>query len=344
MSFMSSFFGEVTTGFNRAAPVATQNVQTSGDAVAPAQTTASTDTKTEVKTSTPTVEFSGYSIGSDGKKKTYNTFAEMLNDLDKIASSPCTCAVCDKTAQPVNQPEVKTEQPTENKQADKNTDDFLQFLYRLGDGPCKCTVCEASRIANAGDKATQQPTQPAGDAPANPAPQGDATENKNTDKNADIYKSLMSLMTGAAPKYSDSYRFTRTSMDNIPLMRPYVRMQVETGEMGLKSAFLAISKTDICRSSDFPEDKHYEFFDTEFIDMLAQNTSKNKTLQARVRFLTDSRSVRNKKKNLPSVYAPALLDSFKQYMESYSEQDAIRFHPDGLGYDVYADAVAIAQE
>ena len=228
---------------------------------------------------------------------------------------------------------------------------FMRGLEIAGLNTCECRTC-VERRATQSEQTTTQPeqknetTQPGQSTPGQPTPeqknettQPPSSENYN---GADAISRLLNIVAAPYAKYSDSYQYTSPVMRNIPLMRPHIRMSVEKGEAGMSASFKALTKSyvkSMCRVDDDLD----KFFDMDLVESLIQTTGK-KTVLARVRFMPDSRILADKKHKFKSVYAPALLSTFKGYIENiYNTQDSIRFHSDNLGYDVYGDILAIAR-
>lgn len=358
------------------------NVETTGEPVAPAQEQPvqqeSKDTKPDVKV---TSSFSGYMVDSTGQKKVFKSINEMMTALTGVALPPCDCARCtarrtaQQSAKPAEQTDQKSaEQPAEqpadqtteqksteqpaDQPAEQNTrakataalvEEFMQTLEAAGMNKCNCSKCVTRRSTLTADKTLPAQTETK-DTPTNELPASDPADseklvNEKPTSNQSLFDALFGdLLKSPGTKYADAYRYTSKNVSYVPLMRRHLRLVAELGERGVTGALQAISKSDARTSGALRDNDVSMFFDTVLIQTLLGVPSKDKTLQARVRLMPDMRSLRNMRRHLPSVYAPALVEVLKSYMESYPDQDVVRFHDDGLGYDVYADLVAAAQE
>lgn len=254
------------------------------------------------------------------------------------------------TEQPADQPaDQPAEQNTRAKATAALVEEFMQTLEAAGMNKCNCSKCVTRRATLTADKTLPAQTETK-DTPTNELPASDPADseklvNEKPTSNQSLFDALFGdLLKSPGTKYADAYRYTSKNVSYVPLMRRHLRLVAELGERGVTGALQAISKSDARTSAALRDNDVSMFFDTVLIQTLLGVPSKDKTLQARVRLMPDMRSLRNMRRHLPSVYAPALVEVLKSYMESYPDQDVVRFHDDGLGYDVYADLVAAAQE
>lgn len=270
--------------------------------------------------------FTGVALRSDGTVKTYGSMDEMVKDLSGFDISPlCKCSACSEElrtfgTQPVEQ--TSTQHSTVPEQQTDVTED-------------KSTDVPQPSTQQSTQPSTQQSTQPF------------------TQQSTSLVESLLTMLDKKTAEYIEkikkdpyysSYRYNDKIMRYVPLMRPKVRLVREDGEIGITGSFIALSKSIRRSIADLDESDAHAFFDTELIYILMCSKSTAKTLRARVRLLSDMRTTQKRgSAESPTVFAPVLVELLKVYIATYPEQDAIRFHPDGFGYDVYADMGDIAR-
>lgn len=228
--------------------------------------------------------------------------------------SGCECALCI---------EFTTKERVKAKQAQQNT----------------LPVIEESYINKNDTERKKDATTPV--TPSSPASSSDDSSPDQTAPATSMSKTIASFFKalGKNPytRYPNAYAVEKKDFSCVPLMNKRIRFTVAPGVDGKSSKIAAYGASEVRTGNNVTTELIERLFNTELIKELVFAPGKKKTLQATVRFLPDTRTLRNRSEYVPSIYAPALIGGLKTYMARYSSQDTVRFHDDGFGYDVFAD-------
>jgi hypothetical protein len=269
-------------------------------------------------------------------KDMYSSLASMIDSFLKVCkdnnsdilsdvlySPDCDCPTCSaykkteaktESTQPTsnvnkdntptsNETKAKTESTQPAKSSPTKFSDMLKNLK------CDCSVCSAYK-----NNAAKE-----------------SNEAKSTTQSNSLSYMLDLFLSYSANKYYGAAGSYNGSRHDIPLLNKKIKIINEKNDLGASGTFKALANSVhktvpvVCDVNDI--------FDLPTLETLVNR--KTRKFNAHVRLEEWSRT--NSRQGLfDSFHGPALVETFKVYLQnSIPNQDVVRFHEDGFGYDVY---------